>query len=161
MIRRATKEDISAIEAVFYDAICWMEQNHVPNLWTVANTRWDILSKSYDITNFFVYITDSRVAGCMALTDADVQYWPDIPEGNAIFLHKLAVIRKYSGTGVSEKLIQYAQKFAAGSNIPAVRLDCRANCKKLRNLYEKHGFQYTGTITDATGYELALYVFDT
>ena len=115
MIRRATNEDISAIEAVFYDAICWMEQNHVPNLWTIANTRWNVLSKSYDITNFFVYVADNRVAGCMALTEADLQYWPDIPEGNAIYLHKLAVIRKYSGTGVSEKLIQYAQKFAAGS----------------------------------------------
>ena len=62
MIRRATNEDISAIEAVFYDAICWMEQNHVPNLWTIANTRWDILSKSYDMM-WVSKVSDDTIVG--------------------------------------------------------------------------------------------------
>ncbi|MBP7348045.1 MAG: GNAT family N-acetyltransferase [Butyrivibrio sp.] len=161
MIRKAAKEDISAIEAVFYDAICWMEQNQVQNLWTIANTRWNVLSKSYDITNFFVSIVDNEVVGCMALTDADMQYWPEIPKGSAIYLHKLAVIRKYSRAGVSDKLIQYAKKIAAENGIHTLRLDCCADRVKLRHFYEKHGFQYTGTITDVAGYELALYVCDT
>lgn len=160
MIRRATKEDISAIEAVFYDAICWMEQNHVPNLWTVANTRWNILEKSYNITDFFVYTIGEEIAGCMALTDADVQYWPDIPEGNAIYLHKLAVLRKYAGIGVSNKLIQYAKNVAIEQCVPAVRLDCSANQEKIRNLYERQGFQLTEIIPGADHYELALYVCD-
>ena len=161
MIRRATKEDIGAIEAVFYDSICWMEQNQVSNLWTIANTRWNVLGKNYNIANFYVYVTDNEVAGCMALTDADMQYWPEIPKGSAFYLHKLAVVRKYSGTGVSDKLIQYAKKITAERNIHTLRLDCSADRAKLRNLYEKHGFQYTGMITDATGYGLALYVCDT
>ena len=54
-----------------------------------------------------------------------------------------------------------AKKIAAENGIHTLRLDCCADRVKLRHFYEKHGFQYTGTITDVAGYELALYVCDT
>lgn len=33
----------------------------------------------------------------MAITDLDQKYWPEIPQGKSLYIHKLAVKREFAG----------------------------------------------------------------
>lgn len=158
MIKQATIEDTSVIEEILFDAIEWMRRNKLDNLWNEQNSSWQSLSKQYKINQFYICYVDGKPAGCVAITDYDKKYWPDLKTKEALFIHKLAVKREFAGNGVSTQLIEYAKKMAENQNIKDVRLDCNRDRKKLRSLYEKQGFKYFKEVSTSAGYGLALYI---
>ena len=157
MIQKAKESNITDIKDILYDAVRWMSENGIPNLWTFDNARWSELSKDYKIEDFYLYYLKDKPVGCMALTNEDKQYWPKTESGNAIFIHKLAVKREASGAGISKELINYAKKYAYINGINSIRLDCSAEREKLRMLYENEGFKYVKIITNKEKYSIALY----
>lgn len=44
-------------------------------------------------------------AACIAITDLDSKYWSEISQRKSLYIHKLAVKRKFAGKGVSKELI--------------------------------------------------------
>lgn len=68
MIQKAKESNITDIEDILYDAVRWMSENGIPNLWTFDNTRWSELSKDYKIEDFYLYYLKDKPVGCMALT---------------------------------------------------------------------------------------------
>ncbi|BBF42316.1 hypothetical protein lbkm_0998 [Lachnospiraceae bacterium KM106-2] len=78
MIKQATEKDISIIEEILNGAITWMEQSGCPKLWTRSDVKWEALSKTYQINDFYLLLEQEEPIGCMALTDADSSYWRSI-----------------------------------------------------------------------------------
>ena len=159
MIRQANESDIKAIEDIFLDAIQWMRQNHIENQWNEENTKWGQLSKEYAITDFYLAEENGVVAACLAITDEDQKYWSDIPKGQALYLHKLAVKRDYAGHGLSTELMNYIKEVAKARGIESVRLDCNYQRRKLRAIYERAGFVYAGKTELVNHCEMALYAW--
>lgn len=157
MIKQATIEDRTAIEAILGDAVRWMKIRGLDNLWNEQNTKWEVLSKSYQIEDFYIAFEEGQPVGCMALTDVDQTYWPEVKKGEALYLHKLAVKGEARGKGISIALMNYARGKAKMENIQTIRLDCNAKREKLRKLYEGQGFKWIRNVTVSSGYELALY----
>lgn len=60
MIQKAKESNITDIEDILYDAVRWMNENGIPNLWTFDNTRWSELSKDYKIEDFYLYYLNDR-----------------------------------------------------------------------------------------------------
>ena len=158
MVKRAKVFEIPFIEDILLDAVYWMEKNGLQNQWNEANVKWSNLSKSYKITDFYISYQNGEPAACMALTDYDPTYWPEIPKGKALYLHKLAVKREYAGRGCSKELIDYAKALAYKNNIPSIRLDCNRHRTRLRAIYEKEGFVCVKEKTLSDKYEVALYI---
>ena len=96
----------------------------------------------------------------MALTDYDPVYWPNLPKGESLFLHKVAVKRAFAGKGISKKLIDYAKALALSYSINAIRLNCNQHRHKLRAVYENQGFVCMGEKTFFEKYDTALYVYN-
>lgn len=105
-----------------------------------------------------ILLDDSDPVGCMALTDLDLKYWSDIPKGESLYLHKLAVKRSYAGIGAADKLINFAKKLAHDRGINSIRLDFNKKRDKLRQLYERNGFRYVKEKKVSEDYSLDLYV---
>lgn len=158
MIKVATKETIHEVEDILYDAVQWMNQSEIPNLWNEKNVQWSELSKNYKVEDFYIYYMDGKAVGCMALTQIDQTYWSEVEPGKAVYIHKLAVKREASGRGVSRKLIDYAKSYTLEKGLNTLRLDCNAERDKLRKIYEREGFQYVRNFENKKGYQLALYV---
>lgn len=156
-IRQACMADIPTIEGIFLDVIQWMKRESLENQWNEANTRWEELAKNYKISDFYLCLVEGKPAGCVAVTELDHEYWPELNPGEAWFLHKLAVKRAYAGQYVSSVLITYVCNVAKKNRIPTVRLDCNSERMKLIRLYEREGFQYCRKVVKASGYELSLY----
>lgn len=63
----------------------------------------------------------------MAITDEDKKYWKEDKEGEALYLHKLAVRQNFRGMSVSTELINYAKQITIISGMKALKLDCNAD----------------------------------
>lgn len=158
MIKKAEDKDIHIIEDILNDAVDWMNTNNIPNLWNQENVSWNNLSKSYDISNFYIAYVEEQPVGCMAITDEDKKYWKEDKEGEALYLHKLAVKQNFRGMGVSSELINYAKQITIITGIKLLKLDCNADRLKLMKIYQKNGFEQVDIIHMDNDYNMALYV---
>lgn len=75
----------------------------------------------------------------MRLQPCDPVFWPDDAPGDALYLHKLAVLAHARGRGWSGRLIHWALARAVESAVRFLRLDA-APRSKLIALYQRHGF---------------------
>jgi GNAT superfamily N-acetyltransferase len=160
MVKQANEQDISIIEEILMDAVHWMKKSGLQNQWNELNVMWPNLSKSYRISNFYIAYQNGLPAACMALTDYDPAYWPNLPKGESFFLHKLAVKRSFAGKGLSKELIDYAVNLANYYHINTIRLNCNQHRSKLRAIYENEGFHCAEEKTFHTNYDTALYVYN-
>lgn len=159
MVKQADEHDIPIVEEILMDAVLWMTKCGLQNQWNESNVKWSMLSKSYRIDNFYIAYHNGLPVACMALTDYDPAYWPDIPKGESLFLHKLAVRRSFAGKGLSKELIHYAINLAKHYHINAIRLNCNQHRSKLRAVYENNRFICVEEKTFHDKYDTALYVY--
>jgi GNAT superfamily N-acetyltransferase len=75
----------------------------------------------------------------MLLQRCDPVFWPDDSPGEALYLHKLAVLSHARGRGWSDRLIHWARARALESAVRFLRLDAAPHLRLIA-LYEKHGF---------------------
>lgn len=159
MVKQANKNDIPIIEEILLDVVMWMKKNGLQNQWNEDNIKWNSLSKDYQIEDFYIVYENKLPIGCMALTDLDKKYWPEISKGNSLYVHKLAVKRRFAGKGFSKELINFAKKLSLKNRINSLRLDCNFNRDKLRKVYENEGFVYVRKKNDLNNYDMALYMW--
>ena len=159
MIKQAEEQDTLVIEEILFDALIWMEKNNLQNQWNEKSIKWNSLSKNYKISDFYIDYQNGVPVGCIAITDLDSEYWPEIQKGKSLYIHKLAVKRVIAGKGVSKELINFAKKLSVKNGIDSLRLDCNLQRNKLRMLYENEGFIYAGKIKSKNKYGMALYAW--
>lgn len=139
MIKQATESDIPIIEEILLDAVQWLDSIN-RSLWSESEVKWDKLSKRYDISEFRILYVGNDPAGCVVIADNDPIFWKGIPKGESLYIHKLAVKRKFAGQGYSKILINCAKNIARERGIKTVRLDCEQYQPRLRAVYEREGF---------------------
>ena len=75
----------------------------------------------------------------MYLQDFDRPYWPEARDGEALYVHRLAVCRAHGGRGLSRAMLDWAAAEARRSGRTFVRLDTELR-PALIALYENAGF---------------------
>ena len=70
----------------------------------------------------------------------DTEFWPDVPQTESAFVHRLAVRRRFARRGISSALLSWAVERARSLCRDYLRLDCEASRPKLRAVYERFGF---------------------
>ncbi|MDR0948346.1 MAG: GNAT family N-acetyltransferase [Lachnospiraceae bacterium] len=161
-IHRANPGNESIIESILIDAVHWLNAMEQP-LWSEDDVKWNRISKGNDITEFYIAEREGNPCGCMILKDMDHFFWPDTPEGEALFLHKLAVTNAARKQCVSNALIDFAIEEATRRERKSLRLDCHAKRDNLRKFYERNGFKCVGekvynNVYDVPTYFTAFYV---
>ena len=158
MVKQAQECDIPIIEEILMEAVNWMYESGLPNQWNESNVKWNSLSKAYKINDFYIAYYNEFPAACMAVTDYDPTYWPLIPKGESLYLHKVAAKRIYAGKGFSKELIDFAKKLAINQYIHTIRLNCNQHRSKLIVVYENEGFICVEEKTIFNLSDIALYV---
>jgi GNAT superfamily N-acetyltransferase len=100
-----------------------------------AAARRDELVLGYD---------GSQPVATMLFQAQDRLFWPDDVDGEARYLHKVAVIAAARGCGWSERLITWARTEAQRAHVRFLRLDTAPRAKLMR-LYERLGFEAVDT----------------
>ena len=157
-IKQAQEDDIPILESILLDTVYWLNEMDQP-LWRVHEVTWAVLSKKYQIGDFYISYLDGEPSGCMAIIDYDPFFWPDIIKGDSLFIHKLAVKKYARKTGVADALMDFFKAQGITRAAKALRLDTHALRPKLRAFYESHGFVFVTVKTFKNNRHLPFNIF--
>jgi GNAT superfamily N-acetyltransferase len=139
-IRQARPEDVADVERLLVEAARWVDALGVV-MWEEGELDAAAIAAEVAAGQFYVGEIDGTIAGAIRYQEEDRLFWPDLPEGESAFVHRLVVSRAFKGSGLSEALLAWAIEHARSRGKKALRLDCDANRAKLRALYERCGFR--------------------
>ncbi|MEV0236962.1 GNAT family N-acetyltransferase [Nonomuraea sp. NPDC050786] len=78
---------------------------------------------------------------------ADPEFWTlDDDPGAALYVHKLAVARPWSGSGLGDALLDWAGASAHAAGLPWLRLDCAKGNRRLQEYYRRRRFRHVRTV---------------
>ncbi|WP_298924170.1 GNAT family N-acetyltransferase [uncultured Ramlibacter sp.] len=82
------------------------------------------------------------LAGVFRIQWEDQDFWPEMTQADAAYVHKLAVPPHRQGRGIPQVLLAHACTLARKQGRRYLRLDCMGGQPGLRNVYESFGFQH-------------------
>jgi GNAT superfamily N-acetyltransferase len=138
-IRQATPQDTENVADVLCEAARWLEQSGM-TMWRAVELLPLHIADDVDAGLFFIAECDGEIAGVVRYQLEDGQFWPDVPQSESAFVHRLAVRRRFAGSGISSALLSWAVERARSLRRVYLRLDCEAARQKLRAVYERFGF---------------------
>ena len=140
-VRQAEPRDAGFVEAVLLEAAEWLADAGLP-MWREDEITAEGIAADVARGLFFIGECDGEVAGTIRFQLEDVRFWPDIPQQESAFIHRLAVRRRYAGSALSSELLRWAVQRAESLGKRYLRLDCEESRPKLRAIYEDFGFRW-------------------
>lgn len=140
-IRQAGVPDIGSILGILTEAAEWLHSRGIP-MWCDHELDPERIAEEAARGDFFVAESGGGIVGTFKFQLEDRLFWPDLPAGEAAFVHRFAIHRGVAGSGVSTAMLQWAADRAAQSGRRFLRLDCDAARPSLRAFYETFGFRY-------------------
>jgi len=156
-IRQALPADVAVIEAMLAEAAQWVDALGEV-MWDTGELSPERIAAETAAGQFFIAVVDDEPAGIIRFQLEDTLFWPDLPQADSAFVHRLVVRRRYKGQGVSTALLQWAVDHARALGKKHLRLDCDKSRPKLRALYEGFGFQFH-SFRQVGPYYVARYVY--
>lgn len=140
-IRQAMPQDTAAVSAILVEAAQWIEAIGTP-MWKAGELTSERIAADVAHGLFFLAMRGGEPVGTLKFELSDQRFWPDQPDGDSAFVHRLAVARRAAGTGVSTALLAWAKARAIALGRRYLRLDTEASRTRLRAVYERFGFHY-------------------
>lgn len=140
-IRLAGLQDVDGIASILSEAAAWLQQYGTP-MWRAEELSIEHITADVTGGLFFVAEVNADRVGTIKFQLEDPLFWPDVPDGESAFVHRLAVRRASAGGIVSGALLRWAADRARSHNRRFLRLDCEASRPRLRAVYERLGFRH-------------------
>src|SRR5665213_805523 len=99
-IRQATPQDTEVVASILNEAARWLEQAGMP-LWQEDELAPANIAADVRAGLFFLLGYSGDAAGTVKFQLDDPMFWPDASRQDAAYIHRLAVRRRYAGTGLS------------------------------------------------------------
>jgi len=154
-IVRAQQADLDRVLEILEEASRLLISKGLETQWHPGPTFRQSILENIDQGEVFVVRDIKATIGTITLQWSDMKLWGDLPL-NAGYVHKLAIIRSYSGQRLGLRMLQWAETKARAEGKKYLRLDCLASNKTIREYYEKAGFVHVRD-TLAPGWEASLY----
>ena len=125
-----------------------------PDEWLNAS---ELITVDAQPENFCIGTLDGKIACAFILQWSDSEYWPDSPQYEAAYIHKLCVCRSYAGMGMSKKVVDAIKEECRKRSVRFIRLDTGLDEKIIRKIYLNAGFKIVDIIDYPNGRSMALY----
>ncbi|MBP2702843.1 GNAT family N-acetyltransferase [Microbispora sp. RL4-1S] len=148
-LRPALPDDLPAVLDLLTATARWLDSRGVRQ-WPVAGFPADRIEPL--IAQGAMYVLDGGEGRAPVATvsldgRADPEFWrPADRPGDALYVHKLAVSRSYSGRGLGEALLDWAGLRADAEGRRLLRLDCAKDNPRLQAYYRAAGFRHVRTV---------------
>jgi GNAT superfamily N-acetyltransferase len=156
-VRQAQAADAVVIQDMLGEAARWVDALGVV-MWDEGELDPGGVVREIAAGQFFIAEIDGDPAGAVRFQLEDRLFWPDLTSDDSAFIHRLVVRRRYKGLGVSTALMQWAVTQAQSMGKNYLRLDTDASRPKLRQLYERFGFEFH-SFRQVGAYYVARYVY--
>ncbi|MNV76620.1 Acetyltransferase (GNAT) family protein [compost metagenome] len=156
----AQPEDTEEIMSLLVETAEWLRSR--------GSSQWEGLlegNDSHDTVgailrrNVFVFKQGTEIAGLVMLLQKpsqwDVHLWEDKAQEDdgAVYLHRLAVRRKYARTGLGHGILNWCSTGVRFANKRLIRLDCVAENDTLNSFYTRNGYLFVGEKEGFNTYE--------
>jgi GNAT superfamily N-acetyltransferase len=125
-------------------------------LWEPDQLTPERLLQDYGLESMHLGRINSEAVASFVLLENDPKIWPNIPEGESIFIHKVAVARAWKGHNFSQQILDFAVAQVLERDKKFLRLDTDITRPVLCKLYENYGFVQVGRCQFG-GFDMALY----
>jgi GNAT superfamily N-acetyltransferase len=142
-ISRIRKDELE----VFSGLICGVAQeleDQGQKLWDQEWLQPQALLDTYGLESMHLGWINGEPVATFVLLETDPDFWPDILEGESLFIHKVVVARAWKGQNLSLQILDYACQQVLERGKKFLRLDTDATRPALCNLYENYGFVRVG-----------------
>src|SRR5579871_1436534 len=140
-IRQAKPDEAEIVSGILGEAARWLADSGKV-MWRDNELVPERIADDVKAGLFFLACCDGDPAGTVKFQLDDIQFWPDVPQGESAFIHRLAVKREFAGGGVSTAIFKWSVDRARGLGKHWLRLDCEAARPRLRAIYERFGFRH-------------------
>jgi len=138
-IFRAGLDAVPDVHALIRETADWLIAKGEP-LWGPNETSHDDLCRVAAAGELVIGREGAELATCMFLHHEDRLFWPDAAAGEAFYVHRLAVARKFAGRSYSRAMLDWAVAEVSAKGRLYLRLDCEPR-PKLLALYKSAGFE--------------------
>ncbi|WP_372637569.1 GNAT family N-acetyltransferase [Cohnella sp.] len=157
-VERAEPEDTTEIMRLLVNTAEWLLRK--------GSTQWNALLRGEDSHNtpeavnrgeVYIFRNDSDIAGMVILMEEpnawDRHLWGQkAGDGSAIYLHRLAVNRKYAGRDVGRQIMLWAEQAVPEQlHKRIIRLDCLATIPALNDFYRNLNYEFVGESVNTAG----------
>ena len=154
MIRKATREDIPAVEALYDEIHTREEAGEVTTGWIrgvypVRETAETAVRRD-DL--FIQEDQDGRIIGTAILNQIQVDVYADgewrypAEDEEVMVIHTLIITGKAKGRGCGSEFLEYYEEYAREHGCPYLRLDTNARNRAAREFYRSHGYHEIGIV---------------
>ncbi|MEG9327566.1 GNAT family N-acetyltransferase [Salinimicrobium catena] len=149
MIRKATRQDLESAKSLTEACAAAMQEKAIFQ-WNEHYPSRERLLEDIEKEELYVLEEHGEILGIIVLTpQIDEEYLPIewlTPGGNNLYVHRLATLPEVWGKGYGQKLMDFAEKFAAAQNYQSVRLDTFSKNKRNQKFYESRDYKRLGNI---------------
>jgi GNAT superfamily N-acetyltransferase len=138
IITRAGMDAVPETDVLIHEAADWLIAKGNA-LWGPNETALDELTRVARDSELVIGRFDGALAACMYLHGEDRLFWPHVAQGEAFYVHRLAVARRFAGRGFAHAMLEWAEHEVRAKGRLYLRLDCEPRAKLLA-LYRGAGF---------------------
>ena len=138
VIARAGIDAVPEADTLIREAADWLTRAGMA-LWGPKELSYDDLVQVARAGELIVGRVNGEAATCMYLHKEDRLFWPETRLGEAFYIHRLAVARRFAGRGFARAMLIWADAEARAQGRKVLRLDCEPR-PKLLTLYREAGF---------------------
>jgi len=130
--RLATPDNVEAVCEVYCDVCGWLHNvRGITDQWEGEPAKEEI-KELVNSGELYLALLQDEVAGAFKLNERD-HHWDD--DGTALYVHALAVNRKFKGQGIGKAMLDWAGDEARRRGKQYVRLDCVNENARLKQVY--------------------------
>lgn len=137
-IARAGMEAVPEVHALIRETAQWLIDRDEA-LWGEEEISGDELVQVAGAGELVTGRVSGELASCMYLHHEDRVFWPESRPGEALYVHRLAVSRRFAGLGYSRAMLDWSVRETRRIGRDFVRLDCEPR-PKLLAIYRAAGF---------------------
>jgi GNAT superfamily N-acetyltransferase len=145
-IRLARPDEQPIVEDLLREASAWLASRGI-NQWQYP-PHSDRIKTGLQRGSVYIADVDGIPVATLQVDDfADPEFWTagDAPQ-SALYVHRMAVSRKYAGSGIGSKMLDWVTLKAASHGKKWVRLDAWKSNVDLHRYYINVGFTHVRTV---------------
>lgn len=118
--------------------------------WNENYPSYEAFKNDIEHDQIWVLKNENNIVGSIVITEVEDEEYDGVtwltPQGNCVYIHRLAVHPDYQGQGLAQQLMNFAENYAKESGYASVRLDTFSLNKRNNVFYQKRGYQKLGDI---------------
>ncbi len=152
IIKQAQPSDIAVMTEILEEAALWIASLDIDQwrpgdfLGTSSQIR---MAQNICAGEAYLVLHEEQVIGTITVQDGkaiDEELWGHETLKDALYVHRLAILRAFAGKGIGSMILRWAEKVTLDAGKMFLRLDCMADNTALCAYYERYGYTCRGII---------------